>query len=826
MEGDETVRGEVEEQEVDEEMEDEDSEEEDREVEEILAHAATATSPAASVARPETPMPPAEDVLSPLGEVQTRTRSARKKRKLEEPKGEGGEAEDVEDGKEESRSSKRSRRSTTAYAKIYRGEGSDVQIKKRDEERGNNDHEEDQEDEESDRKLPAVDLTTGVQAGRSSTSSNRSEGGGRARLSSASVVPRLGDKKLRIPAHQTPGKHRHVSSSAATTSVAGAARTTRSAASAFDPSSSSLVTGRKGSSAVPAPTRRGFDFGTRIKSAFATMGPSPKMATPSAVQLKPPPPSAADESAMAGSKTRSASRKRRVADSVAPEAEPNGRGAFVDRLTGEYVPIFVETVLPRTWFWLLVWGFVQAILLGSLGVYQSYLGSSSPTPPASMSTEPVHESLLEMLAELEQTQESLQREADRKRQEIEQNMVLYVKERSSLAAWVREHEGRVQTELDLATRVIREAQAYPLDEELSAEQVASLDIRHLQSLLPGAVVDVSFLAFWLLPSVDDMHCPDLPLGDLDQPRIAHRYSSDAIAAAIRKKVQQLQVVATVSANEIVSNTSLEEAYRVWIRNEILDYEDEEGFVPIGSDTYESLVERSHRLSILSGLESPSVATHKAGGPSMEAIQKLIDARLEMERADQTGHVDYASVLNGATVIYGGERGTSPSLVDQLPVVNRVASLWSLRNYGLRPETALTPTYPPLTSLGHCWSFNKDPNQKKQSGYATLTFRLAKPILVRSVSVEHPPQDITDRINSAIQSFRVVGYEFPNAQGMAWPLGSFEYRVGGDIRQEFEVKTEVKGESVPILESISLLIDSNWGANYSCLYRFRVFGQEK
>jgi hypothetical protein len=216
----------------------------------------------------------------------------------------------------------------------------------------------------------------------------------------------------------------------------------------------------------------------------------------------------------------------------------------------------------------------------------------------------------------------------------------------------------------------------------------------------------------------------------------------------------------------------------------------------------------------------------AGGPSVDAVQGLIDARLEKERADQTGRVDYASILNGAAVVYGGERGTSPSLVDQLPVVNRLASLWSLRNHGLRPEAALTPTYPSLTTLGQCWSFNKDLSERKQSGYATLTFRLAKPILVRSVSVEHPPQDITDRINSAIQNFRVVGYEFPNAQGMAWPLGSFEYRAGGDILQEFEVKTEIKGEAIPVLEAISLLIDSNWGANYSCLYRFRVFGQEK
>jgi hypothetical protein len=31
--------------------------------------------------------------------------------------------------------------------------------------------------------------------------------------------------------------------------------------------------------------------------------------------------------------------------------------------------------------------------------------------------------------------------------------------------------------------------------------------------------------------------------------------------------------------------------------------------------------------------------------------------------------------------------------------------------------------------------------------------------------------------------------------------------------------------VPPLQSISLAVDSNWGYDYACLYRFRVHGQE-
>ena len=41
-------------------------------------------------------------------------------------------------------------------------------------------------------------------------------------------------------------------------------------------------------------------------------------------------------------------------------------------------------------------------------------------------------------------------------------------------------------------------------------------------------------------------------------------------------------------------------------------------------------------------------------------------------------------------------------------------------------------------------------------------------------------------------------------------------------QEYKVKTtDDHGKPVPKLRSIVLAIDSNWGAEYSCLYRFRV-----
>jgi hypothetical protein len=213
---------------------------------------------------------------------------------------------------------------------------------------------------------------------------------------------------------------------------------------------------------------------------------------------------------------------------------------------------------------------------------------------------------------------------------------------------------------------------------------------------------------------------------------------------------------------------------------------------------------------------------QAGGSSMSSIRKIVEGVLAMERADQTGNIDYAAIYNGAAVIRSGDRATTPALVNKLPLFNRIAALLSLRFYGHEAEIALTPTYP-RDALGQCWAFAKA--SEKYSGFGTLSVRLAKPVFVTSISVEHPPKEVTDRVNTAIRSFRVFGFEGPDAQGKPWPIGDFEYIIGEETRQEFDVEDEVGKVDVPKLQSISIAVDSNWGTPYACLYRFRVFGLE-
>jgi hypothetical protein len=217
----------------------------------------------------------------------------------------------------------------------------------------------------------------------------------------------------------------------------------------------------------------------------------------------------------------------------------------------------------------------------------------------------------------------------------------------------------------------------------------------------------------------------------------------------------------------VENQELEEVLRTWIRDQIQK-------ILEGNDVASAAIVE---------LESPSESR------GLENIEQTIQERLEKERADRTGEYDHASILNGGKVIHGGKRGTTKSLVDSLPLFNRLMQLSELRFYGYGPDAAVTPTYP-LDALGQCWSFmqtplkeqlkrrrassNNNDNDHKRGNFGTLTISLPTPVTVLSVVIEHPPKGLTDQIDSAIRAFRIIGYTDAMATGKSLSLGSFEY----------------------------------------------------
>jgi hypothetical protein len=348
-----------------------------------------------------------------------------------------------------------------------------------------------------------------------------------------------------------------------------------------------------------------------------------------------------------------------------------------------------------------------------------------------------------------------------------------------------------------------------------------VEAREAVSTLGLTLLDLSSVELWQIDQPHD--CTINATVTDDEEDVDVLPSLFASPEMVEGRLNDLLLQARMAADMIMSSSESEDRVRAWVRMNI-------GKAARGD---------RDAVTMLKGMTT-TPSTSMGSGQMAELIQE----RLEMERADGTGRFDFASLLSGAKIVLGGRRGTSRSLVDALPIFNRLMHLMSLRFYGFGPEAALMPTYP-ADALGQCWAFeqvplkeqikqrritnnnsNKAGDDHKRGNYGTLTISLPAPVHVESVVIEHPSMDITEQVTTAIRSFRIIGYMDPEASEKAWTLGSFEY----DMRkknpmQEFKVATDIFGTPVPPLHSITLAIDSNWGFDYACLYRFRVHGTE-
>lgn len=280
---------------------------------------------------------------------------------------------------------------------------------------------------------------------------------------------------------------------------------------------------------------------------------------------------------------------------------------------------------------------------------------------------------------------------------------------------------------------------------------------------------LSLRANEMLGFFKDMVPPEISIELLDlqyvflwKPLSSECFETDAPAsenavltpAQLETGEEQLRQLAHSSASELMADERVSSALRSWVRGVLLQN------AALSSETERTL----------------SVGLSKTGA------REVIANVLEVQQADQTGIRDYASVLMGASVILLGERATSPSLVDSLPLWNRLMQQAHLRFYGYGPEAALTPTFP-TDALGQCWAFDNASKQKSNTNdysygrYATLTVRLSQPIYVISVTIEHAPKELTDQLQSAIKEFRILGYEDADGAGRPWHLGSFQYDIG-------------------------------------------------
>jgi hypothetical protein len=361
-----------------------------------------------------------------------------------------------------------------------------------------------------------------------------------------------------------------------------------------------------------------------------------------------------------------------------------------------------------------------------------------------------------------------------------------------------------------------------------------------QQVIGKTLMATSSIALWDHLADYDTDCKQEDIGVLeggkdetDEPRLSTQL--------LEEKESSLTLRSTITAEKFIGGAVAEDRVRKWVSSQITKAIKEDGDATEALDAINAFVQK------ISDSVDYVVQKDEDSSEVDLLVTKIVQSRLEVDRADTTGIFDHASLKNGAEIIYGGKRGTSKSLIDYLPIFNRILQNANLRFYGFGPEAALTATYPPHT-LGQCWSFQQTPLKEqlkdrqtfqkdgtvpddfKRGNFGTLTIRLPSPIYVESVVIEHPSMIFTGQSDSAIRSFRIVGHEDDMASSKAWNLGSFEYDIRknkqNEYLQEFEVATTVFGKEIPRLHAISLAIDSNYGHEYACLYRFRVHGSDE
>jgi hypothetical protein len=292
-------------------------------------------------------------------------------------------------------------------------------------------------------------------------------------------------------------------------------------------------------------------------------------------------------------------------------------------------------------------------------------------------------------------------------------------------------------------------------------------------------VDESFL-FDLVPILENHNIDEMPKtqsGRSVAGSTSNLYNTNLNLVEMTdfdRTKKSLMEYAIVTADKLVESIQSDDIIDSFIRSTV--------------DTLKESMIPYHNVDKEQQINAPSLA-HKY--LSKDDILSIVNERLEMDRADITGKLDYASIRSGAKVIRSGPRKSSTSLSEDLPLLNRFMAASRLRFYGHKAEAALNPTYP-RNALGQCWSFTKDSSKRKIllgredkrsmkrdpdcGTYATLSVQLASPIRVKHIIVEHPIH-ILSSATTAIKNFRVYGYEDDHASNHhSWYLGSFKYDI--------------------------------------------------
>jgi SUN domain-containing protein 1/2 len=225
----------------------------------------------------------------------------------------------------------------------------------------------------------------------------------------------------------------------------------------------------------------------------------------------------------------------------------------------------------------------------------------------------------------------------------------------------------------------------------------------------------------------------------------------------------------------------------------------------------------------------------------ELIGHLVDTAVSHHSKDTIAKADFALSSGGATVI--------PSLTsDTLEIVPRG---FRQQVIGYLTGNGFAIGRPPITVLhhethnGHCWPFAGDQGQ--------LGVTLAHPVIIEEITIDHVAREVAWDMRSAPRSLEVWGLvegAMNHAKVAAWedsrneaglevptqprslPRSAKYVRV---VQFEYDIHKPNAVQTFPVDEDVralgldfgivALRVLSNWGKEFTCLYRFRVHGQK-